>query len=218
MNKQTSFRPMTFDDKAKDWDSNPGFVERAHIIASAIKTAIQAPKCMNALELGCGTGLLSYFLKDDFGQIVLTDTSKGMLEVLAQKIERESIPNFHPLLLDLSSADYPDPNHKFDAVYSSMVFHHIADIDQVMKRLYQITNKDAYICIADLDKEDGSFHAHDPLFDGRNGFEKEEIEQFLTRNGFKIISYQICHEMEKQRPDGTTARYSIFLIVGQKNG
>jgi len=207
---------MTFDDKAKDWDNNPQFIVRAKILAEDIRTIIQPKQNMNALDLGCGTGLLSYFLKDDFGSITLADTSKGMLEVLATRISNEDIQNFHPLLLDLSSADYPEDGKRIDVVYSSMAFHHIADIDQVMQRLYKITNDGAYVCIADLDKEDGRFHSHDPLFDGRNGFERTEIESFFTRNGFEVYHYKISLEIEREFADGEKKKYPVFLIIGKK--
>ena len=67
--KQTQFNTMTFDDKAKDWDNNSRFVERAKILAEEIKSSIHPNTSMDALDLGCGTGLLSYFLKDDFRSI-----------------------------------------------------------------------------------------------------------------------------------------------------
>ena len=41
---------------------------------------------MHALDYGCGTGLLSFPLKDELGHITLNDNSAGMLEVVQEKI------------------------------------------------------------------------------------------------------------------------------------
>ena len=78
-----------FDERAKDWDSDPMKVERAHAVADAIRAALPLRPDMTAFEYGCGTGLLSFFLKDDFSSITLADTSQGMLDVLSEKIRAE---------------------------------------------------------------------------------------------------------------------------------
>ena len=54
-----------FDERAKDWDANPMRVERARIVAQAIRQAVPLRPGMTALELGCGTGLLSFALQPD---------------------------------------------------------------------------------------------------------------------------------------------------------
>jgi len=51
-----------FDERAKDWDSDPKKVERARVVADAIRSVIPLSKDMHALEYGCGTGLLSFAL------------------------------------------------------------------------------------------------------------------------------------------------------------
>ena len=51
-----------FDEKAQNWDNDITKVERANIFAREIYNFIQPDRLMNALEFGCGTGLLSYQL------------------------------------------------------------------------------------------------------------------------------------------------------------
>ena len=75
-----------FDSRAKTWDSDPKKVERAAQVAQAIRAALPLQPGMTALEVGCGTGLLSFALQSDFAHITLADTSEGMLDVLAAKI------------------------------------------------------------------------------------------------------------------------------------
>src|SRR5512133_882385 len=92
-----------FDERAKEWDSDPKKVERARAVADAIRKTIRLSNRMNALEYGCGTGLLSFALQSDLGCITLADTSQGMLDVLSEKITNAGVGNMHPLRLDLTS-------------------------------------------------------------------------------------------------------------------
>ena len=85
-----------FDERAKDWDSDPMKVERARVVSDAIRNAVTLSREMHALEYGCGTGLLSFALQEDLGQITLADTSQGMLDVLGEKIASSGVTNMHP--------------------------------------------------------------------------------------------------------------------------
>src|SRR5512141_1949988 len=96
-----------FDERAKDWDSDPKKVERARIVAEAIRNAVSLSNDMNALEYGCGTGLLSFALEENLGQITLADTSQGMLDVLSEKIAASGVRNMLPIKLDLSTDRLP---------------------------------------------------------------------------------------------------------------
>src|SRR5690242_14827886 len=121
-----------FDDRAKDWDSDPDKVERARAVADAIRQAIPLSNEMKALEYGCGTGLLSFALQSDLGQITLADTSQGMLDVLREKIANAGVTNMHPVRLDLTSD--PLPAERYDLIYSLMVLHHVHDFKGVLVR------------------------------------------------------------------------------------
>ena len=59
-----------FNARAKDWDSDPMKVDRAQTVAQAIRTALPLQPGLTALEIGCGTGLLSFFLQADFSPIL----------------------------------------------------------------------------------------------------------------------------------------------------
>ena len=109
-----------FDERAKDWDSDPKKVERARSVAEAIREAVPLSNEMKALEYGCGTGLLSFALQHDLGQITLADTSQGMLDVLREKIASAGMTNMHPLRLDLSTE--PLPAERYDLTYSCLLY------------------------------------------------------------------------------------------------
>lgn len=207
---------MTFDEKAKDWDTDPIHVERAFISAKEIREFIKPNPGMTAFEFGSGTGLLSYFLRNDFSAITLMDSSKGMLDVLDNKITQENITNFKTVLFDLAQNEIADENEKYDVVATSMTMHHISNIDNILEKFYKLLKPESYLCIVDLDKEDGRFHSHLDDFTGHKGFSRNEIESYLSNNGFDICLYKIIFEIERRFENNEFMKYPVFLIIGKK--
>ena len=202
-----------FDSKAKEWDNNPDKVNRAKTFAKEINSFIQPNKALNALEFGCGTGLLSFELKDAFNTIFLIDTSKGMIEVLKEKIADLDIANFKPVLADLLEEKTDISN--IDVLYMLMTLHHINELDKAFEIFKNVINTHGYICIADLVEEDGSFHASELNFDGHRGFSKKELSTKLANYGFKMEYYSIPHTIEKQRAN-SLKKYPLFLMIAKK--
>jgi ubiquinone/menaquinone biosynthesis C-methylase UbiE len=199
----------TFDARARDWDSDPAKVERARAVAAALQKEVTLTTKTSALEYGCGTGLLSFFLQSYLGPITLADSSPGMLSVLAEKIAAAGAKNMTPLRLDLA-AD-PLPAGRFDLVYNLLVLHHIPDTAQILERFKAVLNPGGRLCIADLDKEDGFFH--DTPFDGHKGFDRHALRRLLRQAGFSKIRFNTCYEMMKNG-----RRYTLFLAVAEKAG
>ena len=132
-----------FDTKAIEWDNNPDNVKRAKTFAKVINSFIQPNRNLNALEFGCGTGLLSFELKDTFNTIFLADTSEGMIDVLKEKIERQGIKNFKPLLTNLLEEKTDISN--IDVLYMLMTLHHINDIDKAFEVFKNVINTHGYM-------------------------------------------------------------------------
>jgi SAM-dependent methyltransferase len=204
---------MNFDNQAKDWDNDPKKIERAEILAKEIKQYFKEEKLSTAFEFGCGTGLVSYFLKDFFKTITLADNSTGMISVLKEKIEREKLFNLNPILIDLLENDLDIT--KQDVIFTLLTIHHILDLDKLFAVFNNILKPGGYICIADLVSEDGSFHSKYPEFDGHNGFAKNELTLIIENNGFKLLSYKVFHIIEKQ-VDNENRQYPLFLLIGKK--
>jgi ubiquinone/menaquinone biosynthesis C-methylase UbiE len=198
-----------FDSRARDWDAVPGRVERANAVVAAMRAQVRLSGAMTALEYGCGTGLLSFALQAELGHITLADSSIGMLEVLREKIAQGGIHNMNPLRLDL--AVDPIPAERFNLVYMLMTLHHIPDTGKILGCFHTLLQPGGILCIADLDKEDGSFHSHEPAFDGHNGFVRAELGQELERAGFSNIRFSTCYTMKKSERS-----YPLFLAVTEK--
>lgn len=203
---------MHFDEHAQNWDLDPMKTERAKVFAEEINAFIKPNKNLNAMEFGCGTGLLSFQLKDNFKAITLVDNSEGMIKVLKEKIEAANIRNFIPLYItSLEDSEIGG----FDVIYTLMTMHHVLDLEGMLSVFHKKLNSNAYLCIADIVKEDGSFHANHPGFDGHNGFEKEELSNLLSENGFEVVHYSICFEIEKKTEE-KTKKYPLFLMIAKK--
>ena len=200
-----------FDQRAKDWDANPARVERARVVAQAIREKIMLTRNMSACEYGCGTGLLSFALHQELGPITLADSSTGMLAVLGEKIAAGNVENMTPLLLDLATD--PLPAQRFDLLYTLMTLHHIPVLDPILEHFHSLLNPAGTLCIADLDKEDGSFHG--PGFDGHNGFDRSKLAARLEQIGFTNISSEIIYQVMRE-VDGTKVPFPLFLLVAQK--
>src|SRR5512136_2053243 len=174
-----------FDQKAAQWDAKPVRVERAQAVADGIKAALPLSPHLTALEYGCGTGLLSFALQPHLGHITLADSSTGMLAVLREKIAAANIRNMTPLRLDLI-AD-PLPAERYQLIYTLMTLHHIPDTDRMLRAFYQLLDAPGYLCVADLDKEDGTFHEEE--FHGHLGFDRNELGERASQAGFQTINF-----------------------------
>jgi len=201
-----------FDERARDWDSDPNKVERAHAVADAIRHAIPLSRDMNALEYGCGTGLVSFALQSDLGQITLMDTSQGMLDVLRGKIASAGVTNMHPVRLDLATEDLPE--ERYQLTYSLLTLHHIPDTEVILNKFHALLEPNGFLLVADLDKEDGSFHT-DGTVDVHKGFDREELRKMVEAIGFGNITFSTAYEITK-KIDNEEKTFPIFLMSAQK--
>jgi 2-polyprenyl-3-methyl-5-hydroxy-6-metoxy-1,4-benzoquinol methylase len=204
---------MSFDQQAQDWDKDPKKLERAQIIAREIKDFIQPNQKLEAFEFGCGTGLLSYYLKDHFKTITLADTSSGMIDVLQQKIQKEKLHHFKPLLIDVLSDAIPQK--KYDVIYTLMTMHHIPDTEKILQIFHSMIKPGGFLCLADLEKEDGSFHSQIPDFVGHLGFDRGELGLLLKQNSFGVEYNEICYEIVRTK-EGRERSYPMFLMMAKK--
>lgn len=207
----TKLDAVHFDSKARQWDENPVFRERGLKIADAVRRAVPLNRHMSALDYGCGTGLLSFPLKDELGAILAADSSAGMLDVLAEKIAAQGVTNITPAKLDLL-AD-PPPAQRFDLIVTSMTLHHVPDTDHILSMFHDLLNPDGYLCIADLDQEDGSFHGLE--VDVHHGFDRAELGARAEKAGFGEVGFQTVFSIAKESENGTRD-YPVFLMTARR--
>jgi 2-polyprenyl-3-methyl-5-hydroxy-6-metoxy-1,4-benzoquinol methylase len=195
-----------FDIAAETWDEKPGRMEMASKFANEITEFTQGRNFKSAMEYGCGTGNVSFFLKDNFSKITLADSSIGMIGEVQQKIEKLGVAHFTPVKLDLENETV---NEKFDVIYSLMTMHHVKNVEKLISEFGKIISTGGMLILGDLVKEDGNFHKYPENQDVHFGFEKEYLEQVLKENGLLLNDYKVFHELER---DHTSTIYPLFVI------
>ena len=175
---------MRFDKEASLWDEKPRRVELAKAVA---KYAQKDCYEKSVLDFGCGTGLVS--LELDAKEILGVDLSCEMVKKFNQKAQ---------MLGKKAKAiceDVNNMNKKFDIIVSSMVFHHIKDIQEMLKILSEKLNKNGKLFIADLYLEDGTFHdkGNDDVF--HFGFEKNSFNSEY----FELLNFETIYSVKKHK-------------------
>lgn len=195
-----------FDQKANEWDTDQKR-QRAKAIADKIRSRINFENSATVMDFGAGTGLLSEYLATDFETIIAVDTSGEMLTELSKKSE------FRGKLQTINHDILEHPvDLQLDGIVSSLTLHHIENPDALMKEFYRLLNKNGWIAIADLDKEDGTFH--NPGVEGvhHHGFERPQFRKLLERNGFEEVTIETVHTIVHD--DGK--EFPLFLATGWK--
>lgn len=202
-----------FDQRSKEWDQDPAKVARAVTVAELIRRKLAGKSFRTAMEYGCGTGLLSQALANNFADITLADTSEGMLAVLSEKVKEHGLKHFHPVNLDLIT-DTTYPVGTVDVIYSLLTLHHIQDTQMILTRFAKIIKPGGYVFLADLDKEDGSFHPAGTT-EIHFGFERDLLATLASQAGFSGIHFETAFEIQK----GTTQEpriYPVFIMSAIK--
>ena len=199
--------PTDFDARAQHWDDAEK-VRRAEQVAAAVRRAVGLTPSMTALEYGAGTGLLSFALRGAIGPITLADSSAGMRAVAERKIAAANAADLRVIDLDLTRD--PLPAERYDLIFSMMTLHHVADVPRLFGAFHAMLNAGGWVCLADLDSEDGSFHGPDVQV--HHGFARAELRAWLAAAGFQGAAVGDCCTLEHH---GRT--YSVFLATARKS-
>ncbi len=194
---------MGFDEKAATWDASQRRRELAKAIAESIKESVELKPNMHILDVGAGTGLLTREIISFVASVTGVDSSQKMLEKFEQ-IDKKCIP-VHCDIIKYQS------ERPFDGVISSMTMHHIEDTREFFEKLNSMLKPEGFIAIADLEKEDGSFHNHGTEGVHHFGFDKEELFEFAKEAGFFEISIKEVYRVKKPNRE-----YPVLLLVAKK--
>ncbi len=202
-----------FDKEAALWDKNPGRVKLAGDIADAISEEKLLTPAMDVLEFGCGTGLLTLRLHTMVHSITGVDSSLGMLSVFREKIESLGVSNIKTQYMNPAVDNVLEGS--YDLVICSMTLHHVKETRPLIDKFFSIMEPDGYLCIADLDPDDGQFHGdNDTVF--HNGFDRESLKRTLEEAGFTGIRSRAVATVPKRVSDGGVRSFGVFLMTGRK--
>ena len=201
-----SVKKDLFAHKSKSWDMNSKRVKNAKSIAQKIVENIPLDTQMHLLDLGAGTGLLSFFIAQKVGKITALDNSPSMLEMFDEKKDEFACQT------DTIHDDFLQHGFEtsFDSIISSMTIHHIEDLTALFAKLFSITKDGGFIALADLESEDGTFHSdNEGVF--HYGFDTQALYMIAKEAGFTDIQIIPASKIQKPHRD-----FDIFLLIAQK--
>ncbi|KAH7067348.1 S-adenosyl-L-methionine-dependent methyltransferase [Paraphoma chrysanthemicola] len=215
-----------FTKEAAEWDANIKHVESTDMAFQAIKRYVPAfengtSKNLDVLELGCGTGLLSYKLAPHVRSLVGIDTADGMISAFNTKLTSvpEAQRNLCAINHFLTSADSPElqgaaaalstqrgedshPPYRFDLIVSHLTLHHIPSLPDIFDTLKDCLKPGGVLALTDYEdfgREAIRFHpaAKRPGVE-RHGLKKEETRDLLVGVGFNEVKVEEAYVLKKE--------------------
>jgi len=196
-----------FNEKAKDWDASEMRKALSSAIGSSILENVSLHDQMRVMDFGAGTGLISSQVAPLVKKIVAVDISEAMLKKLVSKTELHG--KVEIVCQDIIHKSIAE---KFDLIISAMAMHHVKDTTRLIQRFSEHLSHRAIIALADLDKEDGSFHPEGTKGIFHLGFKRNELQIILEKYGFGQIRFFTVHTVLKEGKN-----YPIFLVTAKKN-
>ncbi len=195
-----------FNEKAQDWDANDMIKKLSSAIGASIVEHIPLNEQMDVMDFGAGTGLISSRVAPLVNKIVAVDISQAMLDKLVSK------PELHGKVEAVCQDIMIKPlDGQFDLIMSAMALHHLQDTNKLIQIFSEHLKSGAMIALADLDKEDGSFHPEDIEGVFHFGFERDAFQKILENSGFYDVRYCTAHTIDKEGK-----KYPVFLVVATK--
>lgn len=194
-----------FKDKAENWDKDTTKKSTPLSIAEAIKKKFDLNKDMSIMDFGVGTGLLGFEIAKEVKKVFGVDMSPNMLRKLREKNTPEL--SIETLEQDIVKEPLSDI---FDGIISSMTLHHVEDLEAFFHSIYKNLSEDGFIAIADLEKEDGSFHS-DNTGVYHFGFSKVELSILVKKCGFKDVTFENIATINKPQRN-----FGVFLLSAKR--
>lgn len=181
-------------------------IQIAEVSSNAIREYLADAKSKNAIDFGCGTGLVGLNLLKDFNSMLFLDTSQNMINQIKQKIADFNLQNAATLCFDFEKDSLLDLHA--DYIFMAQVLLHIEDVELVLSRLYEVLNAGGHLLIVDFDKNEEivSDMVH-------NGFDQIELTDTMTKIGYRAIQSKTFYTGSKIFM-GHDA--SMFILDSQK--
>lgn len=168
----------------------PERIKIAKASSEAIREYLVDAKSKNAIDFGCGTGLVGMNLLHEFHSVLFLDTSQNMIHQVKQKISDFNIRNADTLCFDFEQEGLSDLHA--DYIFMAQVLLHIPDVEFVLYQLFDVLNEGGHLLIVDFNKNENivSDFVH-------NGFHQNELSDMMTKIGYKHIQSKTFYHGSK---------------------
>ncbi|MFB7156049.1 class I SAM-dependent methyltransferase [Lysinibacillus sp. NPDC056232] len=168
----------------------PERIQIAKVSSDAISNYLIDAKNKNAIDFGCGTGLVGMNLLNEFNSMLFLDTSQNMVNQIKQKVTNFNIQNVDTLCFDIEKESITDL--RADYIFMAQVLLHIHDVELVLSRLFDVLNEGGHLLIVDFNKNENvvSDIVH-------NGFNPEELTDIMTKIGYRNIQFKTFYTGNK---------------------
>ncbi len=181
-------------------------IQIAKVSSNAIREYLVDTESKNAIDFGCGTGLVGMNLLNEFNSMLFLDTSQNMLHQIKQKISGSNIQNAATLCFDFEKDNLSDLHA--DYIFMAQVLLHINNVELILSRLYEVLNENGHLLIVDFDKNKNI--ASDMV---HNGFNQIELTDCMKKIGYRNIQSKTFYTGSKIFM-GQDA--SLFILDSQK--
>jgi ubiquinone/menaquinone biosynthesis C-methylase UbiE len=181
-------------------------IQISKVTSDAIREYLADTNDKNAMDFGCGTGLVGMNLLNDFNFMFFLDTSQNMINQVKQKIAEFNIQNADTLCFDFEKEGRMDL--QADYIFMAQVLLHINDVELVLSRLYDVLNVGGHLLIVDFNKNDEivSDMVH-------NGFDQEKLIELMIKIGYREIQSKTFYTGSKIFMNHDA---SLFILDSQK--
>ncbi len=184
----------------------PERIKIAKLSSDAIQEFLVDTKSKNAIDFGCGTGLVGMNLLNNFKSMLFLDTSQNMINQIKRKVSDLNLQNVDTKCFDFEQESLSNLNA--DYIFMAQVLLHIRDSELVLSRLYDVLNEGGHLLIVDFDKNKQvvSDLVH-------NGFDRTELINIMKKIGYKNVQTKTFYTGSKIFM-GKDA--SMFILDSQK--
>ena len=243
-----------FNAEAAAWDSNPT-VHRASSLAyqsilehfSQLRThQTDSTTGVDVLEIGCGTGLLSFMIAPRVRSLTAVDAAHGIIDAFNLKLAKNNeVKNVLPVCAMLTDPDdariSSDPLSKesgksssprrFDLIISHLVLHHLPSIFDMLVTMHGCLKQGGSVALTDFEDfgpEAKKFHPEGKLGGvHRHGVSREGMKKMLKDAGFVDVIVDTAFEIEKgveaspghgviEGEGGTKMNFPFLICIGKK--
>jgi len=165
------------------------------------------PRDWTVVDAGCGDGYLTEALAARFDRVIAVDHAPERLAEASKRLRAEGV-EFEEAEID----DLPLAAGSVDAVFLSMVLHHVPLIADAAREAFRVLRPDGLIAIADFVPHDDE-SMREELGDLRLGLEPDAIQTALSHAGFDRIAIGPARDRYR---NGRGHSLDMFLATAKK--